>query len=95
VETLTIKCRRALQQTGIQSLVIAGGVGANSALRQSLGDMCQRQRAALYFPRLEFCTDNGAMIAYVGCQRLMAGERDPLSVEVYPRWPLNELKPPC
>lgn len=92
VETLTIKCRRALQKTGFQRLVIAGGVGANTALRQALHEMCKKREVSLYFPRLEFCTDNGAMIAYVGCQRLAAGERDDLSVEVRPRWPLDSLK---
>lgn len=93
VETLTIKCRRALQQTGLQRLVIAGGVGANNALRKSLSKMCQKYNKNLYFPRHEFCTDNGAMIAYAGCQRLLAGERDELSVEVFPRWNLSELTP--
>lgn len=89
--TLTIKCRRALQETGLKHLVIAGGVGANLALREALTDLCAKHDAHLYFPRLEFCTDNGAMIAYVGCQRLLAGEREDLSVEVYPRWRLEEL----
>jgi N6-L-threonylcarbamoyladenine synthase len=88
VETLTIKCKRALQETGYSSLVIAGGVGANTALRHSLHEMCKKNQASLFFPRMEFCTDNGAMIAYVGCQRLMAGERESLEVEVYPRWRL-------
>lgn len=92
VETLTIKCRRALQETGYQRLVIAGGVGANSALRHALHEMCKKKEASLYFPRLEFCTDNGAMIAYVGCQRLLAGEQDDLSVEVYPRWSLDSIR---
>jgi N6-L-threonylcarbamoyladenine synthase len=92
VETLTIKCRRALKETGWQRLVVAGGVGANQALRHALHEMCKKQNVSLYFPRLEFCTDNGAMIAYVGCQRLMAGERDGLSVEVRPRWPLGPVK---
>lgn len=91
VETLVIKCRRALAETGYQSLVIAGGVGANKALRQGLATMCEKKQVTLYFPRLEFCTDNGAMIAYVGCQRLLRGEQDDLSVEVYPRWSLNAL----
>lgn len=92
VATLVIKCRRALQETGFSSLVIAGGVGANLALRRGLQELCGERGVSLYFPRMEFCTDNGAMIAYVGCQRLMAGERDDLSVEVYPRWPLGALK---
>jgi N6-L-threonylcarbamoyladenine synthase len=91
VETLMIKCRRALQETGFSSLVIAGGVGANTALRHALQVMCKKQQATLFFPRMEFCTDNGAMIAYVGCQRLMAGEQDDLSVEVFPRWALNKI----
>jgi N6-L-threonylcarbamoyladenine synthase len=91
VDTMVIKCRRALQETGLQRLVIAGGVGANVALRYALGVMCEKHHVLLYFPRLEFCTDNGAMIAYVGCQRLMAGEHDDLSVDVHARWPLSEL----
>src|SRR5205085_9830871 len=76
VETLVIKCKREWQQTGYSSLVIAGGVGANIALRHALHVMCKKQQASLFFPRMEFCTDNGAMIAYVGCQRLMAGQKD-------------------
>lgn len=94
VDTLTIKCRRALKETGFKRLVIAGGVGANKALRQKLQALCDEKNAALYFPRPEFCTDNGAMIAYVGCQRLMAGQREPLSVEVLPRWPLDKVPTP-
>lgn len=92
VDALTIKCKRALQQTNYSTLVIAGGVGANRALRHSLHEMCKKREATLYFPRLEFCTDNGAMIAYVGCQRLLSGQRDDLSVEVLPRWPLDQLR---
>lgn len=92
VDTLTIKCRRALQETGYTALVIAGGVGANRALRHSLHEMCKKHQATLHFPRSEFCTDNGAMIAYVGCQRLMRGEQDDLSVDVLPRWPLDQVK---
>ncbi len=90
VETLVMKCERALQQTGYQSVVIAGGVGANLALRAALKKMCDKRNAALYFPRLEFCTDNGAMIAYVGCQRLLQGEHDDLSVTVHARWALPQ-----
>jgi N6-L-threonylcarbamoyladenine synthase len=89
VDSLTIKCRRALQATGYRTLVIAGGVGANKALRRSLQALCTQQDAALFFPPTEFCTDNGAMIAYAGCQRLMAGESDGLSVTVDPRWELG------
>jgi N6-L-threonylcarbamoyladenine synthase len=92
VETLVIKCRRALQATGLKTLVVAGGVGANSALRAKLHDMTAKEKAQVYFPRLEFCTDNGAMIAYVGCQRLLAGETTGLAIEVYPRWALSDLR---
>lgn len=91
VDTLTIKCKRALQQTGLQRLVVAGGVGANVSLRHALKILCDKHRATLYFPKQEFCTDNGAMIAYVGCQRLLAGEHVDLSVHVKPRWSLEEL----
>lgn len=91
VETLVIKCRRALKLTQVQDLVIAGGVGANLALRQILNKMGQELNVKIYFPRPEFCTDNGAMIAYAGCQRLMQGEQDDLSVTVLPRWCLSEL----
>lgn len=92
VDTLVIKCRRALDETGYQRLVIAGGVSANKSLRHALQILCDKRNVTLYFPRLEFCTDNGAMIAYVGCQRLLAGERDDVhEVNVYPRWGLNEL----
>lgn len=91
IETLVIKCRLALQETKLQTLVIAGGVGANLSLRHALQEMCQKREVSLFFPRLEFCTDNGAMIAYAGCQRLKVGEKDNLSVEVYPRWSLDKV----
>lgn len=91
VDTLLIKCRRALQQTGVMRLVIAGGVGANQALREGLGRMTDEMAAALFFPRLEFCTDNGAMIAYAGACRLQAGERQDKGITVRPRWSLEEL----
>lgn len=91
VETLVIKCRRALRETGWKTLVVAGGVGANLALRAQLTSMLQKEQGKVYFPRMEFCTDNGAMIAYVGCQRLLAGETTDLAIDVFPRWPLNDL----
>lgn len=91
VDTLVIKCQRALKTTGLKSLVIAGGVGANSALRAALKELCRRLTVSLFFPRTEFCTDNGAMIAYAGCQRLLRGECEELSVEVLPRWSLEDL----
>ena len=91
VETLTIKCRRALHETKLKRLVIAGGVSANLALRQALKKMCEQFEATLYFPRLEFCADNGAMIAYAGAQRLLAGQCDDLSIDVHARWSLGSL----
>jgi len=91
VDTLLIKCRRALQQTGVMRLVVAGGVGANRALREGLGRMTAEQGAELFYPRLEFCTDNGAMIAYAGACRLQAGEHQDLEIVVRPRWSLEEL----
>lgn len=91
VDTLVIKCRRALEQTGLDRLVIAGGVGANTRLRQGLHQLAHKKQFKLYFPRIEFCTDNGAMIAYVGYKRLQLGQRADLAVEVYPRWSLEAL----
>lgn len=92
VATLAIKCRRALQQTGLKRLVIAGGVGANLALRQELQQLMQKLKGEVYYPRLEFCTDNGAMIAYAGARRLMAGERGDVGDQVQPRWSLDTLR---
>ena len=91
VETLAIKCRRALQQTNSTRLVIAGGVSANTKLRQRLEEMVKKEKATVYYPRLEFCTDNGAMIAFAGCQRLMAGQHENLEFSAKPRWNLEEL----
>ena len=91
VETLVIKCRRALRKTGWKTLVVAGGVGANLALRSQLTEMLEKEQGKVYFPRMEFCTDNGAMIAYVGCQKLLAGESSDLAIEVFPRWPLSDI----
>lgn len=93
VETLLIKCRRAVQQTGISTLVVAGGVGANRTLRDGLRAMAVDVGAAVFFPRLEFCTDNGAMIAYAGACRLAAGQQQDLEIEVNPRWSLEQLTP--
>ncbi|MDT8387228.1 MAG: tRNA (adenosine(37)-N6)-threonylcarbamoyltransferase complex transferase subunit TsaD [Thiogranum sp.] len=91
VETFVIKCRRAVQQTGIQRLVVAGGVGANRRLRDALRGMMDELGARVFYPRLEFCGDNGAMIAYAGACRLRAGQHQDLAVEVRPRWSLEEL----
>lgn len=90
-ETLSIKCKRALQATGLKKLVVAGGVSANKLIRISLTEMTQRENCTIHFPRLEFCTDNGAMIAFAGCQRLLAGQQQNLEIFVRPRWPMNEL----
>jgi N6-L-threonylcarbamoyladenine synthase len=90
-ETLSIKCKRALQQTSLKRLVVAGGVSANKQIRASLTEMTAKEHAQIYFPRLEFCTDNGAMIAYAGCQRLMAGQQQGLEIFARPRWPISEL----
>lgn len=92
VSTLTIKCKRALKQTGLKRLIIAGGVSANQRLRESLEAMTAAQRSEVYYARPEYCTDNGAMIALAGALRLQAGHIEPLAVNVKPRWPLEELE---
>ena len=93
VETMAIKCRRALEQTGLKRLVLAGGVSANRRLRQRLGQMADERGVQLYYPRPEFCTDNGAMIAYAGCLRLEVGQTEPLLIQAQARWPLEALAP--
>ncbi|MGH1460635.1 MAG: tRNA (adenosine(37)-N6)-threonylcarbamoyltransferase complex transferase subunit TsaD [Neptuniibacter sp.] len=92
VDTLAIKCRRALQHTGFKQLIIAGGVSANQRLRERLEVMVNKERAQLFYARPEFCTDNGAMIAYAGCQRLIAGQQSDLTIVTKPRWPLDTLE---
>ena len=92
VDTLKIKCSRALQQLQCKTLVIAGGVGANKRLRAQLTEMIEQQGGELFYPRFEFCTDNGAMIAQAGCFRLMAGERQPLEIDARARWSMQDLK---
>ena len=91
VETLAIKCRRALHATGLKRLVVAGGVGANRRLRERLWELAAELGGQVYYPRLEFCTDNGAMIAYAGWRRLAAGQGEDAAIEVMPRWPLDSL----
>lgn len=91
VDTLVIKCRRALEQEGLKQLVIAGGVSANQRLRQTLERQLKKIGASVFYARPEFCTDNGAMIAYAGAQRLQAGQTDSLSLSIRARWPLSEL----
>ncbi|PCJ16633.1 MAG: tRNA (adenosine(37)-N6)-threonylcarbamoyltransferase complex transferase subunit TsaD [SAR86 cluster bacterium] len=97
VATLTIKCRRALQQTGLRTLIIAGGVSANIELRKGLEAMVAKDlekrdsKGKLFYAQAKYCTDNGAMIAYAGCQRLMAGQKDDLEIRAQPRWSLESL----
>lgn len=91
VETLVIKCRRAVRATGLKTLVLAGGVSANRHLRMQVNAMMLQEGGRAYYPRPCFCTDNGAMIAYAGCQRLLAGQQELLLIQAKARWPLNEL----
>lgn len=95
VDVLTAKCLAALKQTGLKRLVIAGGVGANRQLRDALNAAAAKKRFRVYYPALEFCTDNGAMIAFAGAMRLQihpdAAKRD-YAFNVRPRWPLDELR---
>lgn len=91
VDTLMIKCRRALEQTGFKRLVMAGGVSANRTLRAKLAEMMKKRGGEVFYARPEFCTDNGAMIAYAGMVRLLSGAKPDLGVTVRPRWPLAEL----
>ena len=93
IDTLMIKCRRALEQTGFSTLVVAGGVSANLALRQTLNDMTKKLNINVHYPAPEFCTDNGAMIALAGHYRLLSGQNnDHFEVLVKPRWNLEELE---
>jgi N6-L-threonylcarbamoyladenine synthase len=91
VDTLVIKCRRALAASGSTRLIIAGGVGANRRLRERLATAAREDGFRVYFPRLEFCTDNGAMIALAGALRLQAGLHDGSAITVAPRWDLESL----
>ncbi|MFU8817433.1 MAG: tRNA (adenosine(37)-N6)-threonylcarbamoyltransferase complex transferase subunit TsaD [Pseudomonadales bacterium] len=91
VDTLTIKCRRAVEQTGVPHLVVAGGVSANVRLRERLASKLD---ATVYYAAPRLCTDNGAMIAYAGCRRLLAGESTGLAIHTRARWPLTDMAPP-
>lgn len=88
VDTLAIKCGRAVKQTGINRLVAAGGVSANRQLREKLKAMADETGGRVFYPRPEFCTDNGAMIAYTGYVKISAGRSEPLEFAAYPRWPI-------
>jgi N6-L-threonylcarbamoyladenine synthase len=91
VDTLAIKCRRALEATGCDTLVVAGGVGANKRLRAKLAEAAARHGGRVCFPRPALCTDNGAMIAFAGALRLQAGQHDDAQVRVAPRWDMASL----
>ena len=93
VDTLAIKCARALDAAGTGTLVVAGGVGANRRLRARLQEMCARRGGRACFPRPDLCTDNGAMIAFAGALRLQAGQRDGAAVRAVPRWDMATLPP--
>ena len=94
VDTLAIKCKRAIKQTGHKSLVVAGGVSANFALREKLAELMKQFKGEVYYPRQEYCTDNGAMIAYAGYCHYALNKPDlPIDypIKVHPRWPMNEI----
>ncbi|HYQ70428.1 MAG TPA: tRNA (adenosine(37)-N6)-threonylcarbamoyltransferase complex transferase subunit TsaD [Gammaproteobacteria bacterium] len=91
VDTLRIKCRRAVASTGLKTLVVAGGVGANRQLRAGLSELMRDEGGRVCYPRPAFCTDNGAMIAYAGFRRLQGRQAESLSIKVQPRWSLEEL----
>ena len=93
VETLTTKALRALEETGLDTLVVSGGVSANRSLRARLAEAARRQGARVYYPRIEFCTDNAAMIAVAGLARLQAGQYDGLAIQARARWSLESLQP--
>jgi N6-L-threonylcarbamoyladenine synthase len=89
--TLTVKAMRALDYTGLTTLVVSGGVGANRRLREELGAAARARGSRVYYPRIEFCTDNAAMIAVAGLARLEAGQRGGLAIEARAQWPLASL----
>lgn len=93
VDTLVIKCRRAIRETGLRRLILAGGVSANRRLRERMAGMMEKEGGQAYYPRPEFCTDNGAMIAFAGWLRLQSGLAEPLSFNAEPRWSLRDLPP--
>jgi len=91
VDTLVIKCRRAIRTSGHQRLILAGGVAANRRLREGIEQMTRAAGAEAFYPRLALCTDNGAMVAYAGWQRLRAGQSEPLAIRPRARWPMTSL----
>lgn len=93
IDTLVLKAARAVTQSGLTHVVVAGGVSANQLLRDRMDQLARRTGVSCHFPRIEFCTDNGAMIAYTGCQRLLSGQYDGPEFAVRPRWSLSDLPP--
>ncbi len=91
VDTIRIKCERAIEQTGLRTLVLAGGVSANVSLRKRLQEVAEDRGINVFYPAQDLCTDNGAMIAYAGYLRLSGGHTEDLSINVRPRWPMTEL----
>lgn len=91
VDTLVMKCKRAIKETKLNQLVMAGGVTANLKLRERMDTYAKASGVRVFFPRPEFCTDNGAMVAYAGCQHLLRGEQDGLEISIRPRWPLEDV----
>ncbi len=91
-DTLCAKCQRALNETELSTLVVSGGVAANKTIRAALQQLMQKRGGQAFFARPEFCTDNGAMIALAGLLRFKAGQIKDLGVEVFPRWPISDLK---
>ncbi len=94
-ELLTTKCMSALRETGLDNLIVSGGVGANQQLRAKLNAATKRKLCKVHYPRLEFCTDNGAMIAFAGAMRMQHAEADNYGFTVKPRWDLAELQKTC
>ncbi len=90
VDTLVIKCKRALNKTGTKRLVIAGGVAANKLLRDEMSEMGKKLSVDVFYPRVDYCTDNGAMVAYTGCQYLKHFKSNKASFFVDPRWSISK-----
>ncbi len=91
VDTIRIKCGRALKETGQRNLIVAGGVSANVELRSALDKLATKTGCRVFYPGLKFCTDNGAMIAYAGYERLLAGHTENPGINVRPRWPITQI----
>jgi N6-L-threonylcarbamoyladenine synthase len=95
VDVLIAKASDAMSRTGMDQLVVAGGVGANRRLRERLAQQASAEAFKVFYPPLDLCTDNGAMIAYAGAQRLVAGAIQSRAFSVRPRWELEDLRRPA